>query len=117
MKTRDFVKIEKRLLSTLADFTVKGPLLFIVPIEHTLRGFHFDGSSFDKNAFYVSAFFMPLCVPRTHLHLTFGHRVRSRTGEGWNADEADFETVLKSAIQREAPLLLTLQTPMDVAQA
>jgi hypothetical protein len=117
MKTKDFVAIEKRLLPSLSNFAVKGQLLFIVPIDHTLRGFHFDGSSFDKRSFYVSAFFMPLCVPSKHVHLTFGRRVRERGGDRWSADEAGIEGVLESAIQKETPFLLGLQKPKDVAGA
>ena len=67
MRAKDFVTLEKRLLPNLPNFTIKGPLLFIVPIGHTLRGFHFDGSSFDKKAFYVTRS-LCLCM---YLHSIF----------------------------------------------
>jgi hypothetical protein len=117
MRTKDFVALEKRLLLKLANFTINGPLLFIVPLEHTLRGFHFEGSSFDKESFYVDAFFMPLYVPSQHVHFTFGHRVRDGGGDRWSTDKAAFEPALEAAVQKEIPFLAGLNTPLDVANA
>lgn len=117
MRTKDFVALEKRLLPKLENFTINGPLLFIVPIGHTLRGFHFEGSSFDKHSFYVDAFFMPLYVPSQHVHFTFGHRVRDGGGDRWNTERAAFEAALEAAVQKEVPFLASLNTALDVATA
>jgi len=117
MRAKDFVTLEKRLLPNLPNFTIRGPLLFIVPIGHTLRGFHFDGSSFDKKAFYVNAFFMPLYVPSQHIHLTFGRRLRDGGGDRWRTDELGYETALEAAVQKEVPFLASLTTALDVANA
>jgi hypothetical protein len=117
MKTKDFVALEKRFLPNLTNFAVKGQLLFIIPIEHTLRGFHFDGSSFDKESFYVNAFFMPLCVPSQHIHLTFGRRLRTGGGDRWSIEEPGFEAALETAAQKEVPFLAGLNTALDVANA
>lgn len=117
MRTKDFVALEKRLLPKLANFTIKGPLLFIVPIGHTLRGFHFEGSSFDKESFYVDAFFMPLYVPSQHVHFTFGRRLRDRGGDRWSTGDVGFEAVLEAAVQKEVPFLAGLNTALDVANA
>ena len=59
MKTREFVNLEKRLLQDLPGFAIKGSLMFISPVGHTLRGFCFDTSGFDKRAFYLWSLFMP----------------------------------------------------------
>jgi hypothetical protein len=117
MRTKDFVALEKRLLPKLPNFTIKGQLLFIVPLGHTLRGFHFDGSSVDKESFYVNAFFMPLCVPSEHLHLTFGRRLREGGGDRWSAATPRFEAILEAAVQKELPFLAGLKTARDVANA
>ena len=117
MKTKDFVALEKLLLPKLPNFTIKGPLLFIVPVGHILRGFHFDGSSFDKKGFYVNAFFMPLYVPSQHLHLTFGRRLRDEGGDRWNTEQPGFEATLEVAMQKEVPFLAHLNTALNVANA
>ncbi len=117
MRTKDFVALEKRLLLKLPNFTTKGQLLFIVPLGHTLRGFHFDGSSFDKESFYVNAFFMPLCVPSEHLQLTFGRRLRAGGGDRWSTAIPGFEAILEAAVQKEIPFLAGLRTARDVADA
>lgn len=117
MKIKDFVLLETRLLERFPGFTIKGQLMFMIPLEHTLRGFHFDGSSFDKKSLYVDAFFMPLCVPTEHVHFTFGRRVRDKGGDRWNADDLHFEAALESAMQEEVPFLARLRTAKDVASA
>ena len=104
MRTKDFVMLEKRFLHNLPNFIIKGPLLFIAPIEHTLKGFHFDGSNFDKKSFYVNVFFMPLYKPSQHIYLTFGRRLGDGGGDRWSTDEVGFETRLEAAMQG-APVL------------
>jgi hypothetical protein len=113
MTTKEFVALEKLLLPNLPKFVIKGRLLFIAPIERTLRGFHFDPSAFSKKDFYVAVFFMPLCVPMKQVHFTFGHRV----GPGWSADDPGLKTILSSAMQKELPFLANLKTATDVAEA
>jgi hypothetical protein len=117
MRVKEFVSLEMRLLPKFKGFTVKGQLMLLQPIEHTLRGFHFDGSSFDRKSVYVDVFFMPLCVPVEHIHFTFGHRVRDKGGDRWNTEEPNFQGALESAMGKEVPSLLKLRTPKDVANA
>ncbi len=62
MRTKDFAKVAHCLLPSMPGFTLKGPMLFRVPVEHTLLGLYFDGSSFDAKAFYVWMFFLPAVV-------------------------------------------------------
>lgn len=113
MTTKEFLKLEGRLVATFPSFLIKGRVMFVVPVSHTLRGFHFDPSGFSAKKFYVNMFFMPLYVPARHLHFTFGHRV----GHMWDAEEKDLDANLRSAMQKDAPFLRRLQTPMDVADA
>jgi hypothetical protein len=117
VRIKDFVSLETRLLEKFPGFAIKGQLMFMIPLEHTLRGFHFDGSSFNKKSLYVDAFFMPLCVPTEHVHFTFGRRVRDKGGDRWNADDLNFEAALESAMQEEVPFLARLRTAKDVSSA
>lgn len=117
MTTKDFLVIEKRLLPSFPGFVSKGRLMFIQPVEHTLRGFHFDPSAFSKRDFYVNLFFLPLYVPASHVHLTFGHRLRNRSGERWSGDQPEFEAALRSEMLREVVFLAGLKTADDVVKA
>lgn len=115
MKAKDFAELEKRLLPNFPGFTIKGKLLFVSPVERTLRGFHFEPSAFSQKDFYVNMFFLPLCVPVKRAHFTFGHRIGSE--KRWSRDEAGLEANLASEMQKETPFLASLRTPKEVARA
>ena len=119
MKKKDFAALAKRLLPHLAGFTVKGPMLFIQPVKHTLRGIYFEGSSFDARSFYVWMFFMPLCVPTHHVGFNLGRRVRGvGGGDRWNADAPNLLAELGAALKHEAlPFLGGIESLHDVAKA
>jgi hypothetical protein len=118
MKTKEFVSLAKCLLPSLpATFVIKGPMMFIGPVKHTLRGIHFERSGFDAKGFYAGMFFMPLCVPAEHVHFTFGERIRNETGQWGSTDVPDLEARLTSAIQEVVPFLAGLRTMKDVAEA
>lgn len=117
MTTKDLLVIEKRLLPSFPGFVSKGRLMFIEPIEHTLRGFHFDPSGFSKRDFYVNVFFLPLYIPASHLHLTFGHRLRNRSAQRWSGDQPELEAALRSEMLKEVLFLAGLKTADDVAKA
>jgi hypothetical protein len=89
--------------------------LFLSQVEHTLRGFHFKPSAFDKKSFYVNVFFLPLYVPTEHPHFTFGHRVGSN--KRWNIDQTGLEDTLRFTMLKEVPFLASLKTATDVAGA
>ena len=115
MKTREFVNLEKRLLQDFPGFAIKGSLMFISPVGHTLRGFCFDTSGFDKRAFYLWSLFMPLYVPSKHVHFTFGQRLGGN--KRWNADQPELEAALRSEMLKQLPFLSSLKTAKDVANA
>lgn len=117
MTTRQFVALEKRLLPKFPGFAIKGRLMFLTPLEHTLRGFSFEGSAFDKTSFYVTNFFMALCIPRRHLIFNLGERLRERGSDRWSANEENFETILRSEMGKQLLFLTQLKTPMDVVDA
>lgn|SRR5262249_28471477 len=87
--------------------------MFIPSLEHTLRGFSFESSGFDKAAFYVWAFFLPLHVPRKYLSFNLGHRV----GSGWEISNPTLDRELSSAMQKEVHPLVSLKTPENVIEA
>jgi hypothetical protein len=115
VKSKDFIHLERRLSPSFPGFAIKGSLLFICPVENTLRGFHFEPSAFAKKEFYVGMFFLPLCVPTRHVHFTFGHRVGDE--KRWSSGESGLEANLSSAMLREVPFLSDLRGPADVAKA
>lgn len=117
MRLKEFILLETRLSQALEDFDVKGQLMILQPLEHTLKGFHFDGSNFGKTSFYVNAFFMPLYVPAKEIHFTFGRRVRDQGGDRWDMQMPHLESILENAMQEEAKFLRELRTPQDVARA
>jgi hypothetical protein len=115
VKTKEFVELEKRLLPNFPGFTVKGKLLFISPVQNTIRGFYFEPSAFTGNDFYVNVFFLPLCVPAKCVHFTFGHRIGAE--KRWRESAPNFDTNLTSEMLKEVPFLSSLKTPKDVAKA
>lgn len=115
MTTKEFLAIEKRLSPRFPGFAIKGALMFIQPLQQTLRGFHLEPSAFSKKDFYVNMFFLPLYVPTKHLHFTFGHRVGPN--QRWSVEREDLENVLSSEMQKEVPFLVSLRTARDVVRA
>ena len=89
--------------------------MFVCPLDHTLRGFHFEPSAFGKEAFYVAAFFMPLYIPTQTPHFTFGRRLNRR--EGWSVTQPDLDKALRSEMEKEVPFLTGLKTLDDVVKA
>lgn len=113
MKTTNFVKLAKQILPHFPGFVVKGKILFMSPVEKTLRGFHFEPSAFSDEDFYVNVFFLPFCVPVKEVHYTFGHRV----GQRWKVNEPNLLRELTHRMLKEAPYVAHLMTPDDVAVA
>ena len=107
----------RRLIPDLPGFTVKGQMIFIQPVAHTLRGICFDGSTFDPNLFFLQVFVQPLFVPATHLALNIGWRVGGGSHR-WNATSPSLLEDLRAALKHEAlPFLARIESPRDLAQA
>lgn len=115
MTTREFVSIEKSLLAELPGYAIKGSLMFIPPVESLLRGLSFEGSSFDRASFYVTAFVMPLCVPTTHLYFNFGSRVRDKGGgDRWDSRMPGLTKQLSDSLKLTAvPFLSRVESLLD----
>lgn len=118
MTSKDFLSLGKQLLPAMPGFAIKGPLMFLPPVDHTLRGLCFESHSHEARFFYVQMFFQLLCVPTNHVVFTFGKRLGGGNGKRWDADDPSLGAGLTSAIQKEAlPFLAALRTPKDTAAA
>lgn len=121
MKRREFEALfRKYLLADLPDFAYRGSLLFVRPVVHLLRGFYFESSAFDADAFHVWTFVQPLYVPSDCVIFNFGTRLYGRWGEGWTLDRQDegatMTDVLVSIKEKGLPFLAPVQTPGDLAR-
>jgi hypothetical protein len=117
MKSKEFISLAKALLPSLKGFTVRPPMIFVLPIGHTLRGLYFEGSDFDSKSFYVWVFFLPLYIPTRHISFSFGKRLGG-TSQRWSIDESNLILKLSSSIRDEAiPFLDGLSNPLQVAEA
>lgn len=115
MKNKDFTELAKRLLPDLPGFAVKAPLMFIPPVQHTLRGLCFESHSYERNLFYLWVFFQPLFIPTKNIILTFGKRIGN---DRWNRDSPDLVHELGDALKHELQSFLSpIESPLDVAQA
>jgi hypothetical protein len=114
MKKKPLIALANRLLPNLAGFSIHGSTIIQLPLQETLRGFDLDISGWDKKAFYLTMFFMPLYVPIGHVHYTFGHRLRR---EGWSIDRPHLEEDMFEQMQKHVPYLSTLNAPQNVVRA
>lgn len=100
----------------LPNWSIKGPFIYASPTQHILRGLCFEGSGFDSVTFYMTVFFLPLCVPTKIVSLTFGKRLRRAKGESWDKNDPELISALRMAVTREAlPFLSEVESlPSDV---
>jgi hypothetical protein len=116
MKTADFTRLCCHVLPALPGFLMKGRMLFVSPLSHTLRAVLFE-RSLDPRAFCVQVFIQPLSVPTRHIAPSAGWRL----GGGchtWNADSPTLDSLLKRALAQDAlPFLSKILTPIDAAEA
>jgi len=103
MTVKNLPALEKALLAELPGFSIAGNLLLMSPMERILRAIYFESSSYDKSAFSVSAFVMPLCVPTEHLSFNFGNRVRHKGGgDRWTMSMPNLMAELGAALKEQA---------------
>jgi hypothetical protein len=75
MKTSEFDKLAReQFLPLLPGFEGAKGLLFEKPIGDLLRGFTFQGSSYDRTSFHLVAFVQPLYIPADEEMPTFSER-------------------------------------------
>jgi hypothetical protein len=114
MKSAELALLLRDPLLQLEGFVLKRRLLFQPPLDRLLRGIYFDSSGFDRRAFYLTSFVMPLCVPTNHLYFTFGGRVRKAAGgDRWNTEMPDLAAKLGSALKRAKVFLSQFESLPD----
>ena len=115
MTKKQFAAISRSLAQTLSGFSAKGQLVFVAPVDHTIRGIFLDGSSFDRNLFFAEVFLQPLFVPSSRLVFNVGWRVGGGAHR-WDARSPHLLEELGSEIAGEPLAFLNrAQTPGDVA--
>src|SRR5262249_25335575 len=115
MKTKEFTQIGRQLLDGLPGFVVNREMLFVSPIEHTLRAIFFNRAA-DPRAFHVQALLLPLCVPAEDVYFNVGFRVGGDS-HTWSAGDPRLIADLSTAIKREAlPFLGSADTPKHAAE-
>ncbi|MBI4604275.1 MAG: hypothetical protein HY721_20135 [Planctomycetes bacterium] len=118
MKNKDFAELARRLLPDLQGFAIKTPLMFITPVQHTLRGLCFESHSYEPMQFYIWVFFLPLFIPTKHVSFNLGKRIEGPRGKPWNAEGPNLIAELSAALKREAlPFLSRMESPHDLAKA
>jgi hypothetical protein len=111
-----FTALAKRLLPALPSFSANGPLLFVSPLGHTIRGILLSRCG-DPRRFYVEVFLQPLFIPAEHLVLNCGWRLGGGA-HTWDADSPTLTHDLSSELLRHAvPFLKAVESPRDVAVA
>jgi len=116
MTTRELSAIAKRLMQTLPESAVSGPVIFKIRPGGILMGLHLGSSSRDGRIFRLNAFVLPLFVPTETIHFNYGKRIGSATGQ-WSADDPNLIEHLTESIRREAiPFLNTVSTLQGVAE-
>ncbi len=118
MKVNRIKVISRPLLPLLPSFAQRGSLLYHVSANGLLKGLCFEGSDFDKDAFYLEAFFLPLYVPQGCISFAFGDRLSK--GKRWKMEEgksAAIEAELIKAVCDEAiPFFAKADTPEGFAR-
>jgi hypothetical protein len=95
MKKKQFTALAKLLLPDLpSGIVVKDEYIFVRPLNDAIRGFCFEGSSFDADSFY-------LYVPTEVIHFTFGDRVRDESADRWDNRSPELVSTLSSAMREQ----------------
>ena len=112
MKSKNFQSLTKNILPSLPGYISKGPLTFATPLNHILKGFYFESSSFSSEKFFIWIFVLPLYVPCTHISFNIGRRL----GSQWNVTTKNLISKLeKKMIQEGLPFLDKITTPKNIA--
>lgn len=118
MNSSQVRSLSKDLLPQMPGYTHKGLMLYARPLNHVLRGFYFEDSGFDRSAFYMWAFFLPLYVPATHVSFSFGRRLGDASGKRWNLNDPRLRDELLACIQLDGlPFIESVKQPQDIAAA
>lgn len=108
--------VARRMARHLPSFAAHRSLLFLQPLDHTLRGILLERSG-DPRRFYVNVFLQPLSVPEEFLVLNAGWRLGGGA-HAWSRDAENFEDELRMALLADAvPFLSRVNSASDAAAA
>jgi hypothetical protein len=124
MNANDFDRLSnKYLVPNLPNFKAKGWLVYNSQIESLLRGFSFESSGYDKQAFNLYVFVQPLYVPSDHTWFNIGTRL-SHLNRGkdqwWTINKVNEKSVMNNIlmlIKKDGLSFLDkYKTPVDIAR-
>lgn len=103
MKKMEILRIQKELLHDFSEFRICNGLMLLPIVDGLLRGVIFEGSSFDKYSFRITAFVQPLFVPSRYLSLTLPEPIRKANGaDRWSVLDGDLKALLVRAFREQA---------------
>lgn len=119
MKSRDAERLLRRCTGHLPGMVVHGRHAYATPLINVLHGLYIEDSSFSPTRFCVIAFFLPLYVPTSHFHFSFGHRLVDSTGCDiwWELQCPDVADSVSDAVRQQGwPSIAGIVTAADVAR-
>ncbi len=102
MKNKQFQLLSKEVIPSSFGFISKGSMSFATPLNHILKGFYFEGSSFSSDVFFLWVFFLPLYVPCSHVSFNLGKRL----GSQWDAKADNLRENLREVIKKDGLSML-----------
>jgi hypothetical protein len=113
--------LAREVQKELPQLRAKGRLLFLTPVNYLLRGVMLDASGFSKDAFYPTAFVLPL-YKDNDICFTFGGRLRTpKNNWHWDIGNEEWASLIDHltwAIKEQAiPFFERLKAPIDMALA
>lgn len=80
MTNTDIKKINEKYFNTIISesFSLKGNILYHIPLIDFILGFCFETSKNEKDSLYVWSFIQPLYVPTDSISLSFGKRLENK---------------------------------------
>ncbi len=117
MKGREFEKLARNeFLPHLPGYVARGSLIYEEPVGDILKGIDADTSSFTADRLFVTAFAMPLYVPREHIVLSISRRLGG-PAHFWTPSEPQFASGLRAAMVEEGlPFLEAHGTPAKLLE-
>jgi hypothetical protein len=112
MNSSDVNKIKKIILPQLTGFSQNRMMLYRES-NSLLKCIYFDGSDYEKRAFYVWMLFLPLYIPTNNIYFTFGKRVAG--GTRWMLED-NIHDLFESIRNEAIPFFEIANTPKQFAE-
>jgi hypothetical protein len=110
MTKKQLTTLIEQIRQNFSELQIKLPMAIFPPTVEILRGLYFERSGSDTSRFYVWVFFMPLCVPSSHIAFNLGRRIGG-TDQRWDFNDSLLHEKILFSIRAEAvPFLRQTQT-------